>query len=114
MGYVAGMWLSFKILRERQISHDFTHMWNLRNLTDDHRGREGKIRCKQREANHRRLIFKGFVLFLKFIYFEREHQCERSRRRVGGGGGCRGFKAGSGLRADSPLQSELKTCEIMT
>ena len=27
---------------ERQISHDFTHMWNLRNLTEDHEKREGK------------------------------------------------------------------------
>ena len=33
-----------KSVRERQISYDFTHMWNLRNLTDDHKGREGKIR----------------------------------------------------------------------
>ena len=31
-------------VRERHIAHDFTHMWNFRNLTDDHRGREGKIR----------------------------------------------------------------------
>ena len=27
-----------KSVRER--SHDFTHMWNLRNITDDHRGRK--------------------------------------------------------------------------
>ena len=31
-------------------------MWNLRNLTKDHRGREGKISYKQREANHKRLL----------------------------------------------------------
>ena len=31
-------------IRERQVSYDFTHMWNLRNKTDEHRGREGKIR----------------------------------------------------------------------
>ena len=29
-----------KSVRERQISYDFTHMWNLRNKTDEHRGRE--------------------------------------------------------------------------
>ena len=33
-----------KSVRERQISHYFIHMWNLRNETDEHRGREGKIR----------------------------------------------------------------------
>ena len=36
-----------KSARERQI-YDFTHMWNLRNTTDEHRGREGKIRLKKR------------------------------------------------------------------
>ena len=30
-----------KSVRERQISHDFTHMWNLRNKTDEHMGRVG-------------------------------------------------------------------------
>ena len=33
-----------KSVREQQISHDFTHMWNLRNLTDGHRGRVGNMR----------------------------------------------------------------------
>ena len=33
-----------KSVRERQISYDFIHMWNLRNSTDEHKGREGKIR----------------------------------------------------------------------
>ena len=28
--------------RERQIPYDFTPMWNLRNKTDEHRGRRGK------------------------------------------------------------------------
>ena len=32
-----------KSVRKRQI-HDFTHMWNLRNKTDAHRGRGGKIK----------------------------------------------------------------------
>ena len=38
-----------KSVRERQISYDFTHTWNLRNKTDEHGGREGKIRYKERE-----------------------------------------------------------------
>ena len=33
-----------KSVRKRQMSYDFTHMWNLRNKTDGHRGREGKIK----------------------------------------------------------------------
>jgi len=37
-----------KSVRERQIPYDFSHMWNLRNKTDEHRGREGKIKYKQR------------------------------------------------------------------
>ena len=41
---------------EKDKYHDFTHMWNLRNITDEHRGREGKIRRNQREANHKRLL----------------------------------------------------------
>ena len=40
-----------KPVRERQISYDFTHMWNLRNTTDEHRGKgwKNKIRL-EREA----------------------------------------------------------------
>ena len=33
-----------KSVRERQIPHGFTNMWNLRNTTSECRGREGKIR----------------------------------------------------------------------
>ena len=33
-----------KSIRERQLSYDLTDMWNLRNKTEDHRGREGKIK----------------------------------------------------------------------
>ena len=33
-----------KSIRERQIPYDLTHMWNLRSKTEDHRGREGKIK----------------------------------------------------------------------
>ena len=44
-------------IRERQISYVFTSVWNLRNLTEDHGGREGeKNSFKQREANHKRLL----------------------------------------------------------
>ena len=31
-------------------------MWNLRNLTEDHRGREGEKIVSNREANHKRLL----------------------------------------------------------
>ena len=30
-------------IRDRQVSYNFTHMWNLRYKTDEHRGREAKI-----------------------------------------------------------------------
>ena len=30
-------------------------MWNLKNTTDEYRGREGKIKT-EREANHKRLL----------------------------------------------------------
>ena len=33
-----------KSIRERQLSFDLTHMWNLRNKTDEPKGREGKIK----------------------------------------------------------------------
>ena len=29
---------------QRKISYDITHMWNLRNKTDEYRGREVKVR----------------------------------------------------------------------
>ena len=32
-----------KSVRKRQISYDLTHMWNLRNKTYDHKGKEAKI-----------------------------------------------------------------------
>ena len=37
-----------KSLRERQIPYDFTHMWNLRNKTDE------RVGGKEREANHKK------------------------------------------------------------
>ena len=33
-----------KSIRENQIPHNFTHKWNLRNKTDEHRERDGKIK----------------------------------------------------------------------
>ena len=50
-----------KSVKERKIPYDFTHMWNLRNKTDKHRGREGKINKMKikREANHKRLLTIG-------------------------------------------------------
>ena len=35
-------------------------MWNIRNSTEDHRGREGKLNGKssERETNHERLNFR--------------------------------------------------------
>ena len=30
-------------IRDRQVSYNFTHMWNLRYKTDEHKGREAKI-----------------------------------------------------------------------
>ena len=42
-----------KSIRERQILHALTHMWNLRSKTEGHRGREGKIKQDRiRETNH--------------------------------------------------------------
>ena len=48
----ATMWMELEgimlnEIRERQMSHDFTHMWNLRYKTDEHKGREAKIIEKQ-------------------------------------------------------------------
>ena len=33
-----------KSIRERQLSHDLTDMWNLRNIAEDHRRREEKMK----------------------------------------------------------------------
>ena len=35
---------------------NFTHMWNLRNLTEDHGGEEGEKIVSEREANCKRLL----------------------------------------------------------
>ena len=38
-----------KSIRERQLSYDLTPMWNLRNKTEDHRGREEKNKTRQNQ-----------------------------------------------------------------
>ena len=45
-------------ISQRKISYVFTHMWNLRNLTEDHGGREGEGKQLQTEgeANHKRTV----------------------------------------------------------
>ena len=49
-----------KLIKERQLSYDLTHVWNLRNKTEDYRGREEKIKTKsEREINHKRLLIMG-------------------------------------------------------
>jgi len=47
-----------KSIRERQLSYHFTYTWNIRNSTEDHRGREGKLKGKslERKTNHERLF----------------------------------------------------------
>ena len=43
-----------KLIRERQIPYDFTHLWNLRNKTDGHKGRtKGGREANQKTHNHR-------------------------------------------------------------
>ena len=46
-----------KAVRERQLSYVFTHVWNLRNTTDEPRGREAKIKT-ERETKHERLKYR--------------------------------------------------------
>lgn len=41
---------SNKLSRETQLSYGFTHMWTMRNSTEDHRGREGKLSGKSSEG----------------------------------------------------------------
>ena len=41
---------------EKDRYHVFTHMWILRNLTEDHGGGEGKKLQRGKEANHKRLL----------------------------------------------------------
>ena len=44
----ATMWMELEgimlsEISQRQVLYDFTHMWNLRYKTDEHKGREAKI-----------------------------------------------------------------------
>ena len=46
-----------KLIGERQISYDFTHMWNLRYKTDEHWEMEEKNNTKTgRGTKHKRLL----------------------------------------------------------
>ena len=47
--------LSDKSVRERQISYDFTHMWNLRNKTNEQREKKER----HRETRNRLLIIEN-------------------------------------------------------
>ena len=38
---------------ERQIPYDFTHMWNLRNKTNEERKREREKKTKEQTLNYR-------------------------------------------------------------
>ena len=54
----ATMWMELECIMLSEINqkntNDFTHMWNIRNKTDEHREREAKIRKKQRgRTNHK-------------------------------------------------------------
>ena len=45
-----------KSIRERQLSYDLIYMCDLKNKTEDHRGkRENKMKS-ERETNHKRLL----------------------------------------------------------
>ena len=46
-----------KSVRERQIPYDFTHMWDLRNKTDEHMG--GGRKRKKKEGNKPQATLKG-------------------------------------------------------
>lgn len=55
--------------KKGQIPYDSIHMWNWRSKTDEHRGREGKIKWKQRQT------IRDFKKKTHFIYlFERDHK----------------------------------------
>ena len=48
-----------KSIRERQLSYDFTHMWNLRNKTGS-QGKRGENKTKsERETNHKKFLTIG-------------------------------------------------------
>ena len=51
-----GIMLSEISPSEKDKYHMFSLMWNLRNFTEDHGGREGKKVVTEREANHKRLL----------------------------------------------------------
>ena len=40
-------------VRERQIPNDFSHMWNLRNKTDEHEGKKREEQTIKQTLNYR-------------------------------------------------------------
>ena len=52
-----GMILS-EISRSQKAAYVFPHVWNLRNLKENHGGGKGKNNFKQREANHKTLKYR--------------------------------------------------------
>ena len=59
-----------KSVGERQTPYDFTHLWNLRNKTDEQM-RSGRKRG-ERQTNHETFLCLFFI-------FERERERERER-----------------------------------
>ncbi|XP_077735111.1 uncharacterized protein LOC144301830 isoform X7 [Canis aureus] len=49
---ISTQWLRSKSVRERQIPHDFTHMWNLRNKTNEKKKKRKQI-SKGKKKNER-------------------------------------------------------------
>ena len=49
-----------KAIRDRQLAHQFTHVSNRRNTTEDQKGRKGKLNgnSAEREKNHKRLLIR--------------------------------------------------------
>ena len=56
----AAMWMELEGIMLSEVSQSekdvFTHMWNLKNLTEDHGGRKGEKIVSEREANHKKLL----------------------------------------------------------
>ena len=50
--------IALSVISQSERQHVFTHMWILRNLTEDHGGGKGEKSYKQRgrETNHKRLL----------------------------------------------------------
>ena len=55
--WMEGIKLSEIRQSEKDRYHVFTHMWILRNLTEDHGAGEGEKITEREEANHKRLKY---------------------------------------------------------